>query len=177
MTPAAALLCLAVGVSDDDTVKVRCGEGEEQRVRLVQVDAPEKGQTYGHRAKQELSGLIYGKTIELLPVDTDRYGRTVAQLRLQGTDVNFEMVRLGFAWCYRKYLHDQNALSRKPQPRATNAACGTSLIPCRLGNGGMSAESVGRKRLSRYCQIADCGAQKCGYLSGYQAQFSNLLSR
>ena len=113
MTPAAALLCLVVGVSDGDTVKVRCGEGEQQRVRLAQIDVPKKGQAHGQRARQELSDLIYGKAIEMLPVDTDRYGRTVAQLWLQGTDVNFEMMRLGFTWCYRKYLHDQSCLEQE----------------------------------------------------------------
>jgi endonuclease YncB( thermonuclease family) len=49
--------------------------------------------------------------VEVVPVDTDRYGRTVARLRADGRNVNTEMVRLGSAWVYRAYLNDRSLLS------------------------------------------------------------------
>lgn len=107
----AAVLCLVVGISDGDTIKVRCGEAAEERVRLLQIDAPEKKQAFGTKAKEALSDLVYAKQIHLERSSTDRYGRTLGRLTLDGTDINFEMVRRGFAWCYRKYLTDPSCLA------------------------------------------------------------------
>lgn len=105
-----AVLCLVVGISDGDTIKVRCGEGAEEKVRLLQIDAPEKKQAFGSKAKDALSELIYGKAIHLESASKDRYGRTLGRVTLDGSDINFQMVRLGYAWCYRKYLTDDGCL-------------------------------------------------------------------
>jgi hypothetical protein len=51
----AAVLCMVVGISDGDTIKVRCGEAAEEKVRLLQIDAPEKKQAFGTKAKEALS--------------------------------------------------------------------------------------------------------------------------
>ncbi len=60
---AAAENCLVVGVSDGDTLTARCGAApgayEQVRVRLAGIDAPEKAQPFGQRAKQALSELAY----------------------------------------------------------------------------------------------------------------------
>jgi endonuclease YncB( thermonuclease family) len=37
----------------------------------------------------------------------DRYGRTVARMKCDGTDANAEMVRSGMAWAFTKYLTDR----------------------------------------------------------------------
>lgn len=107
MTP--ALLCMAfvVGVVDGDTLRVRCDSPNlgESKVRLAEIDAPEKGQPYGQRAKQALSDLVFGKVVKVIEVDRDRYGRVVARIEpVGGPEVNFEMVRLGLAWCYPQYV-------------------------------------------------------------------------
>lgn len=111
------MLCLVVGVSDGDTIKVRCGETEEEKVRLVQIDAPEKKQAFGSKAKDALSDLAFQKNIQLERSGTDRYGRTLGRIVLDGTDLNFEMVRLGFAWCYLKYLTDQSCVAIEADAR------------------------------------------------------------
>ena len=46
----AAILCLVVGISDGDTIKVRCPEQAQTAVRLAQIDAPEKAQPFGRRS-------------------------------------------------------------------------------------------------------------------------------
>lgn len=111
------MLCLVVGISDGDTVKVRCGEAEEEKVRLVQIDAPEKKQAFGTKAKEALSDLAFRKNIQLERSGTDRYKRTLGRLILDGADLNFEMVRLGFAWCYLKYLTDESCLAIEADAR------------------------------------------------------------
>ena len=80
-----------VGVSDGDTVKVLteqscdsgkdCRSGKVQyRVRLAEIDTPEKKQPYGSKAKQALSDLVFGRMIKVEQIDKDRYGRLVANL-------------------------------------------------------------------------------------------------
>ena len=44
------------------------------------------------------------------PITTDRYGRTVAHILVDGLNVNCEMVRMGNAWVYRKYLKEHSLL-------------------------------------------------------------------
>lgn len=103
-----------VGVSDGDTVKVlteqTCNSGEDcrggkvqYRVRLAEIDAPEKKQPFGTKAKTALSDLLAGQVIKVEQVDRDRYGRLVANLYADGKWVNAEMIRSGDAWVYRQY--------------------------------------------------------------------------
>jgi micrococcal nuclease len=93
-----------VGVMDGDTVKVLVAEQKLLRIRLAFCDAPEKKQAFGSRAKQALSELVFGKEIDLRPNAIDRYGRTVAQVGVDGKDVGLEMVREGLAWVYELYI-------------------------------------------------------------------------
>lgn len=116
-TFSAAVLCLVVGITDGDTVKLRCGDAAEEKVRLLQIDAPEKKQAFGTQAKKALSELAYEKTVHLERSGTDRYGRTLGRVSLDGTDLNVEMVWRGFAWCYRRYLSDPSCLAIEEDAR------------------------------------------------------------
>lgn len=103
------LVCLVVGVSDGDTIKVRCGEpGSYQQVsvRLAEIDAPEKGQPYGQASKRSLSALCQGDYSRIIPGEIDRYGRTVARVSCKGQDASLYQVRGGMAWAFTKYLTD-----------------------------------------------------------------------
>jgi endonuclease YncB( thermonuclease family) len=92
-----------VAVSDGDTIKV-LQNGTETKVRLYGVDAPEKKQDFGQAAGKFTAGLAAGKTVEVDPIDTDRYGRTVGVVILDGrTVLNRELVKAGFAWVYPQY--------------------------------------------------------------------------
>ena len=50
------------------------------KIRLHQIDAPEKKQNFGQRSKQSLSELIYGKTVKVDVADIDKYGRTAGTI-------------------------------------------------------------------------------------------------
>lgn len=95
-----------VDVSDGDTITV-LKDREQVKVRLVEIDAPEKGQAFGNRSKQALSELVRGKQVEIRERGTDRYGRTLGRVYQSGVDVNAEMVRRGMVWVYVKYAKDQ----------------------------------------------------------------------
>jgi micrococcal nuclease len=96
-----------VGVHDGDTFTLLQAGNQQTKIRLAEIDAPESNQPYGNKAKQELSGLIFGKTVTVTIQDTDRYGRTVGRVTANTLDVNAEMIRRGAVWVYRKYAKDQ----------------------------------------------------------------------
>ena len=80
-TPAAAIEFVGkvVGVTDGDTITVLV-ERRTIKVRLAEIDAPEKGQPHGSRAKQALSDLVFGKAATVREQTRDRYGRTVGRV-------------------------------------------------------------------------------------------------
>jgi len=50
-----------IGVTDGDTIKVLTAAKQQMRVRIAFIDAPEKGQPFGQRAKAAMSELLFGK--------------------------------------------------------------------------------------------------------------------
>jgi endonuclease YncB( thermonuclease family) len=99
-----------VGITDGDTLTVLTQRREEVRIRLSDIDSPERGQPYGERSRQALAGLAFGRSVVVDVRDTDRYGRTVARIHAGPLDVNAEMVRQGAAWVYRRYSDDVGLL-------------------------------------------------------------------
>lgn len=92
-----------VGVSDGDTITVLRDGHDQVKVRLYGIDAPEKAQDFGTRAKQATSDLCFGRVVDVEPVDTDRYGRTVGLVTVDGQSVNRELLAEGMAWVYPQY--------------------------------------------------------------------------
>ena len=92
-----------VGITDGDTVTVLRPGNVQVKIRLYGIDTPERKQAFGTKAKNHLGDLIHGKQVEIIEMDTDRYGRTVALIEHNGLDVNGEMVKAGLAWVYTKY--------------------------------------------------------------------------
>jgi micrococcal nuclease len=106
-----------VAVQDGDTISVMRGERSE-RVRVHGIDAPEGGQDFGNRAKQFLSGLVFGKIVKVEVRDTDRYGRTVGRVIVDGRDAGLDMVRAGLAWHHVRYSNDPLLASAERDARA-----------------------------------------------------------
>ena len=92
-----------VGIADGDTLTIRVEGQPQMRVRLSAIDAPEKAHAFGQRAKQAQSDVCFGEDAALEVVDTDRYGRTVAEVWCGEVNANRAMIENGFAWVYRKY--------------------------------------------------------------------------
>ena len=104
-----------VGVSDGDTLTVLTKQRERVRVRLAEIDAPEKAQAFGERSKQSLSSLCFGKRAALQGRERDRYGRLVARVQCDGVDAQAHQVRNGMAWVYRQYSSDRQLLGFERQ--------------------------------------------------------------
>ncbi|MGE0349841.1 thermonuclease family protein [Hydrogenophaga sp.] len=128
------LLCLVVAIADGDTLTARCGEPgayQQVKVRLAEIDAPEKAQPFGNRSRQHLASLCFQQTATIRPATTDRYGRTVARVECQGKDANLQQVRAGMAWAYTRYLTDPAIASAQDTARGEGAGLwgGPSPIP------------------------------------------------
>ena len=75
------------------------------------IDCPEKGQTFGKRAKHAVSDLAFGKEVTLQTHGKDKYGRMIADVLLaDGTNVNYTLVKEGWCWWYRKYAPGNSVL-------------------------------------------------------------------
>lgn len=91
---------------DGDTIEVLHSLRAE-RIRLHGVDAPEKSQAFGSRARQFTAGLVFSRIVTVHERGRDRYGRTLAEIALpDGRVLNRELVANGFAWHYKRYSSD-----------------------------------------------------------------------
>lgn len=105
-----------VSITDGDTLKILTGT-QQVKIRLAEIDTPEREQPWGTRAKQALSDKVFGKDVRVKVVDTDRHGRTVGKIWLDSRDINREMVREGHAWVYRKCMKDKSLLDDEDHAR------------------------------------------------------------
>jgi len=80
-----------VAITDGDTLKILTPAHEQIKIRLAEIDAPEHDQPYGSRAKQALSDLAYGKTVNIEDEGPDRYGRTIGLIHDGQENVNAEL--------------------------------------------------------------------------------------
>ena len=65
-----------IGIADGDTLTV-LRAGRPLKVRLADIDAPEKRQPYGERSKQSLSDLCFKRDAQLQIQTIDKYGRII----------------------------------------------------------------------------------------------------
>jgi endonuclease YncB( thermonuclease family) len=115
-------------VIDGDTYEVKLERtGEQARVRLAWMDAPEPEQPFGQQATQWAEESLLGRRVVLTVQDTDAYGRLVAQLSVEGDghmwDVSATLARMGLAWLDPRYDEDRDSL-REDQERAESEGLG-----------------------------------------------------
>ena len=106
-----------VSVADGDTITV-LRDRTQVKVRLLEIDAPEKAQAFGTKSKESLSEMCFGKTAEVVDKGKDRYGRTLARVTCDGVDANAEQVRRGMAWVYDRYVTDKTLYAVQEEAKA-----------------------------------------------------------
>ena len=111
-----------VGISDGDTLTLLDANKTQYKIRLDGIDAPERTQPYGQRARQSLAALAQGRVASADCPKVDRYGRAVCRVIIDGVDVGLEQIRRGYAWHYVKYAHEQRAADRERYARAESDA-------------------------------------------------------
>ncbi|MCP5415133.1 MAG: thermonuclease family protein [Chromatiaceae bacterium] len=106
-----------VTITDGDTIKILTPAKQQIKVRLADIDTPERGQPYGRKARQVLGEKIHRRQVDVEEVAIDRYQRLVGRVFLDGRNINAEMVEDGAAWVYRKYSDDPQLLRLESQAR------------------------------------------------------------
>ena len=97
-----------VGVKDGDTFVV-LNEKKEIVVRLEHIDAPEKNQPFGNKAKQFASDFCFGKTVVVIGNGKkDRNGRWIGEIFFMNQNLGKELVRNGLAWHFKRYSKSEN---------------------------------------------------------------------
>jgi len=116
-------------VYDGDTVKLRplnaSGSQDEFKLRLTDIDAPERNQAYGLKSRRALIKLCQGefptrqsgkrmypgvqgkKIIATVKISgTDQYNRTLGRLQCDDIDGSLYLAERGLAWHYAQYSKD-----------------------------------------------------------------------
>lgn len=106
-------------VYDGDTVELKSESGKF-KLRLTDIDAPERNQEYGQIARRALSKLCKGSdvSIHVEIVGKDKYDRYLGKLQCNQTDASLYMAENGYAWFNAKYsdnaaIRNAAAMARK----------------------------------------------------------------
>jgi endonuclease YncB( thermonuclease family) len=134
--PAGGEQAQVVRVIDGDTIDVMLN-GQEQRVRYVGVNTPERDEPCYSEARAANAALVQGQTVTLLrdTSETDRYGRLLRYLYVGDTFVNQQLVRDGWAEVVVYTPDDQQADAFRALEQAA-AQAGRGCHPTGIFNDG-----------------------------------------
>jgi hypothetical protein len=140
---------------------------DRTRARLHGIDAPERDQPYGPIATAALENMV-ARSVYLVEVDEDRYGRLVGQLyrSKEGYDINASKKAMTstLQWSVRGMRGGMNATHRivrcwmtvRSRHSRHRKVCGKTEIRCRRGSGEESnANHIRRSSLLVLTQIED----------------------
>lgn len=120
-----------IRVLDGDTIEV-LQDKKPVRIRLANIDAPEKKQAFGSWSTSQLKTLVAGKQVTISYSHKDRYGRIIGHVfTTNGTEVSRFMVQSGAAWVYERYNTDKSlpALQREAQEQKRGLWADTNPVP------------------------------------------------
>jgi endonuclease YncB( thermonuclease family) len=108
-------------VVDGDSFEGRAS-GQNYKIRLFGIDAPEKGQDFYRKSKDRLGELCKDGPLLIKLKNKDYFGRWVADAYTsKGIFINQAMVREGFAWHFTKYSKDSTLHRLEKVARASKS--------------------------------------------------------
>lgn len=111
-----------IAVQDGDSITILDPELRLHRIRLAGIDAPEKGQPFGHASHVHLSMLSYDRLATAHCPKIDQYRREVCTVRIDGKDVSLAQLNAGLAWHFKRFAHEQSPEERDSYASAENNA-------------------------------------------------------
>lgn len=109
----------AVGIMDGDTFKLLTKDSTILKVRLANIDCPEKKQAFSTKAKEFVSQAVFSKQVTVEVLKKDRYRRLIANVFYgDSIHLNHQLVQNGLAWHYVKYSKDTILQSLEDQAKA-----------------------------------------------------------
>jgi len=97
-----------VGIMDGDTFRLLKTDSTTVKVRLANIDCPEKKQPFSAKAKEFTSNAIFGKTVTIDILKTDRYKRYISNVIYNDSlSLCHQLVKNGLAWHFVRYSNDR----------------------------------------------------------------------
>ena len=143
----------ALGLTSEKVVITSCYDGDTctsstgEKIRLACIDTPElRGELAepvpAKEARNYLRELVVGRKFPIRRITTDRYGRTVAELFVNGSNVQQQLVASGYAsiyWRYadqcpwirreKTYTHHTRSVKGSTEQARSQRACPTFVQP------------------------------------------------
>ncbi|MBO3099606.1 thermonuclease family protein [Gelidibacter sp. DF109] len=108
-----------VGIMDGDSFKLLTLDSTVVRVRLANIDCPEKKQPFSAKATQFTADAIFGKMVTINIQKTDRYKRYISNVTYNDSlSLCHELVKNGLAWHYVKYSKDKTLQEMEDKAKA-----------------------------------------------------------
>jgi endonuclease YncB( thermonuclease family) len=117
-------------VYDGDTVELQNSAGK-LKLRLTDIDAPERNQEFGQKSRRALSNLCKGNNIRINVefVGKDKYDRNLGRLQCNQTDASLYLAQHGYAWHNEKYSNDPAIKTAAAQAREKRIGLWSSEKP------------------------------------------------
>ncbi|WP_128331829.1 thermonuclease family protein [Apibacter sp. HY039] len=112
----ATLTGKVIKVADGDTITILTEDKKQVKIRLYGIDCPENKQDFGTKARTFTSTICFGKNVTVEIKGIDRYKRTLGIVKVEGKNVNEELLKNGLAWKY-KYTYSSHYLMLEQQAR------------------------------------------------------------
>lgn len=174
---------IVIDVTDGDTITVLEKTPKEKvahKVRLDGIDAPEKGQDGYSGAKYSLKKLLWGETVTVQYTKRDKYERILGLVLYNASFINYEMVKEGWAWHFKKYSNSYELASLEIDARKDKRGLWGEPNPIppwewRAGKRGGAAAEKSDKKISYW--ISSTGKTHlpgCRYYGVGQGSFNEL---
>lgn len=161
-----------VKVADGDTLTLLTENNKQVKIRLAEIDAPEKAQPFGNESKKALIRMAANKNAVVKVQTTDRYGRKVGHVYIDDLWVNASLVRDGYAWVYRQYSNDRELLDLERMAKLARKGLWTlqksEIVPPWewRKNGKKSSQKAKPVKLASTSSNYSCGSKKyCSHMS------------
>jgi endonuclease YncB( thermonuclease family) len=119
-----------VGVADGGTLKIMTSSNVEFRVRLAEIEPPEKYQAFWEKSKAALSSKVAARDVTFKVVRQDQYGDISAFVYIGGRTVNLEMVAEGCAWrAHSSRIKELAQAQKEAQSKRLGLWAGESPMP------------------------------------------------
>ena len=103
-------------VFDGDTVNIH-QLSSEYKLRLSDIDAPEKNQPVGKESRRALIKLCMNQPMNVQLLGTDQYNRQLGHLQCNQIDAGLYLVKNGWAWYSAKYSNDKEIMQAEKTAR------------------------------------------------------------
>lgn len=108
-----------IAITDGDTFKLITKDSTLYRIRVANIDCPERKQPFSKKAKEFTSQAIYGDIVIVKYDKKDRYGRIIGWVKYDDNlDLSEELLKNGLAWHFIKYSKDESLQALENQARA-----------------------------------------------------------